>query len=342
VVLGLWVLSGGYWTFQLNAAVGRVVSPADGVRRTGSGFVVRVEPDVVFIVTASHVVEGDKHPRVEFFTRRNTSIPAETVRLEGGDPRGLALLAVRGKENIPAGLVALTISTGNDLRGGEPVTVIGFPQGGGSWAVLHAGIVSLEGRELTLDGNIGEGNSGGPVLQGTNVVGVVTTVGGTGGFGQAVPATVVRLVLTGWGVDARPGSMSTAPPVSGDRRSDAGKAFDSSAGSLRIMRALCEKLRSNTAFRITLYGEGRGPQGAVLRASFLRDGKELSRPKTTCGSWKGCQRTEADPEKTDWKIAVMVLAPAPTDAAVALQPAADSGPDQAYALARTQLDCLLQ
>ncbi|HZP87357.1 MAG TPA: serine protease [Burkholderiales bacterium] len=349
-----------------KAAVVRVTSQSEGLRRTGSGFIVQLEPDAAYIVTASHVVEGDSRPRVEFFTRRNTLISAETVRIEGGDPRGLALLVVRGKENLPSGLTALSIASGTELRGGEPVTVIGFPQGGGSWAVLRANIVALEGRELTLDGSIGEGNSGGPVLRGETVVGIVTTVGGAGGFGHAVPGTLVRLVLDGWGVQAttasgtkdttvrreapssarEPGTPArepTAPtPEPAPSAREPVTSFDSSKASVRIARAYCEKLRATTGFRITLYGEGHGPEGGAVRASFLRDGKELSRPKISCASWKDCQRNAGDPDKTDWKISVMTLAPAPTDAAVSLQPTQGGTIENAFAVARTQLDCLLQ
>ncbi|MCW5623085.1 MAG: trypsin-like peptidase domain-containing protein, partial [Burkholderiales bacterium] len=183
-----------------KAGVVRITAQAEGLRRTGTGFIVRLEADAAFILTASHVVEGDSKPGVEFFTRRNSVIAAEVVRIEGGDPRGLALLVVRGKEKLPAGLRALPVASSTSLSGGEPVIVIGFPQGGGSWAVLRANVVSLEGRELTLDGSIGEGNSGGPVLLGERVIGMVTTVGGGGGFGRALPASLVRLVLEGWGV----------------------------------------------------------------------------------------------------------------------------------------------
>ena len=128
-----------------KAGVVRVTSQVEGLRRTGTGFIVGLDSDAAYIVTASHVVEGDSQPHVEFFTKRNATVQAETARIEGGDPRGLALLIVRGKDNLPAGLVALPIAQGSDLNGGEPVTVIGFPQGGGSWAVLRANIVVARG-----------------------------------------------------------------------------------------------------------------------------------------------------------------------------------------------------
>lgn len=324
-----------------KTAVVRITSESDGLRRTGSGFIVRVEPDAVFIVTAAHVVAGDKHPHVEFFTRRNTLVTAETVHIEGADPRGLALLAVRGKDNLPAGLAALPLASGSDLQGGEAVTIIGFPQGGGAWAVLRASVVSLEGRELTLDGSIGEGNSGGPVLFGETVVGVVTTVGGTGGFGHAVPGTIVHLVLDGWGVQA----ASTPGPA---RAHDEGGAsprppVEPGTGKVRISSAQCEKLRASTGFRITLYGDASGPAGAAAVAAFLRDSRLLSRPRISCDNWTNCTRGDKDPEKTAWKVSVLAPQPAPTEALISLMSAGSTEePQRAGVQARRPLDCLLQ
>lgn len=441
VVLPAWAQS----IDRQKAGVVKLTSQVEGTRSTGTGFIVRLEPDAAYILTASHVVEGDGQPQVEFFTRRNATVRAETVRLEGGDPRGLALLVVRGRDNLPAGIAALPIAQGEELSGGEAVTVIGFPQGGGSWAVLRANIVSREGRDLTLDGSIAEGNSGGPVLMGDSVVGVVTSVGGAGKFGRAAPAALVRLVLDSWGVKLTQGTRpvvgtgpsdagdalrivaGTAEPanykgpcpatidfswklstaggatsvsyqvVRGDRtlgpverasldgagakdvrtswrlgQADSSRDYSSwvalrvlepqklesdkiyfklqcqpapgptpsGAGSVRILRAYCEKLRSGTSFRVTLNGEGEGPEGSVLRASLFRESRELSRPKISCTEWKTCQRQPGEPEKTRWTSSALILNPAPTDAAVVLEPQA-GGSREPIAAARAELGCLL-
>jgi hypothetical protein len=218
--VGWWVLlliAGATWPQDLDrqkAGVVKVTSRLDGARRTGTGFIVHLDADAAYIVTASHVVEGDNRPLIEFFTRRNATAEAETVRIEGGDPRGLALLVVRGKDRLPAGIGALPLRRGADLRGGESVATIGFPRGGGAWAVVRATVVSREGRDLMLDGSIDEGNSGGPVLMGENVVGVVTLLDGK--FARAVPADLVSFVLEGWGV--RPDAARAAKGAA--RRAD--------------------------------------------------------------------------------------------------------------------------
>lgn len=344
---------------RMKAGVVRISAQSDGLKRTGSGFVVRLENDAAFIVTASHVIEGDNHPKVEFFTRRNTWVTAETVRTEGGDPRGLAVLAVRGKDNLPANLVALPLAV-STVQGGEAVTVIGFPQGGGAWAVLRASVVSMEGRELTLDGSIGEGNSGGPVLLNESVMGVVTSVGGAGGFGHAVPTSIVKLVLDGWGVQSSAKAGATQPEsptgtrvgkTEGDRRPTGERddasvrkpAVDTGNANVRVTRAYCEKLRGSTAFRVTMYGESRGPEGAMAVTSLLRDTKVISRPRMSCEEWVDCKRASGDADTTSWKMSVMLVPPAPTEAiASVMLPGLVEDPPTASVRANVPLDCLLQ
>lgn len=337
-----------------KAAVVKITSQSDDLRRTGTGFIVRLEKDAAFIVTASHVVEGDNRPRVEFFTRRNNAVTAEVVRIEGGDPRGLALLVVRGRDNVPQGLQALPVDSAQNLGGGEPVVVIGFPQGGGAWAVLRANVVSQEGREITLDGSIGEGNSGGPVLHDGRVIGVVTTVGGGGGFGRALPAALVRLVLEGWGVKPQaaetaarrdsaagqaPASARETPPAE-ETRVDASADAQAGKGQVRVIRARCERLQSATGFRITLYGESEGPEGATVKVSLTRDGREVARPSPKCGAWKSCVRPAGGPAMTDWTVSTMIFPPVPTDATISVQDAVRGNPGSAYGQASVELGCL--
>jgi hypothetical protein len=190
-----------------KSSVVRIVSPTpEGKPRVGTGFVIKVEDDLAYIVTASHVVEGDPAPQVEFFARRNRLVQASVVKLEGGDPKGIALLMVRGSQNMPPGLPALAFAPSRDVQGGEEVTVIGFGQGQGDWAVIRAHITSVA-RDFKLDGRIEEGNSGGPVLRDWQVVALVTSV--DRGFGLATPSLFVEEILTRWGVS--PGARRPAP-----------------------------------------------------------------------------------------------------------------------------------
>jgi S1-C subfamily serine protease len=127
---------------------------------------------VVYIVTASHVVEGDRDPEVEFFTQRNQLMPGKVLQQEGRDPQGLAALAVQG--NIPADVVVLKMNRGGPVRAGDPVTMIGFPDAGGPWAVTKGEIVGRKAKSIVFSGAIEEGNSGGPLIHEGQVIGVVT------------------------------------------------------------------------------------------------------------------------------------------------------------------------
>jgi hypothetical protein len=191
----------------------KLIAQSDGKTRTGTGFIVKIEPDAVYIATASHVVEGDPTPLVEFFTARNRRVKAEIVKLEGADPKGVGLLAVRGRDKIPANLNALPFETDADPEGADEVVIIGFGQGQGDWAVLKAQVVSVDGRDVKIDGRIEEGNSGGPVLKDGKVVGLITS--SQRGLGLATPAQFVKFVLRSWGVDVTRVGVSTPAATSG-------------------------------------------------------------------------------------------------------------------------------
>jgi hypothetical protein len=324
---------------QQRAAVVKVTSVVDGKRKTGTGFVVRMEGDTAYILTASHVVEGDNHPQVAFFARQNVPVEADTARIEGGDPRGLALLLVRGKDKLPPGLVALPFAQGASLSGGEQVTAIGFPQGGGPWAVARADVVSRVGRDLTLAGPIDEGNSGGPVLRNDGaVVAVVTGVNAS--FALATPVAIASLTLEGWGV--KPVAVSgVGAGVETVREPSAAPASGTAqgGGALKILYTSCEKLRAGTSFRVTVRGEAQGPAGASVRVGLAVGDKETSTPKVSCTDWDACRRQPAAPEKTRWAISTIILRPVPDMAIVSLEPNAAAGASQPYAIERVALDC---
>jgi hypothetical protein len=197
----------------------QVVEGEETRTRIGTGFVIRVETDAVFIVTASHVVEGDKHPSVEFYANRNKPVKAEVLRQEAADPRGLAALVVRGRENMPVGLTPLPLAPADTLGEGDDVTAIGFPQGVQSWAVSKCNVNTREGRDILFSGSIEEGSSGGPLIREGKVVGVV--VGLLNRFGVAVPVTILEISLKGWGIkpESPPRKVATSVPA-GDTKSD--------------------------------------------------------------------------------------------------------------------------
>lgn len=211
----------------LRAGVVKVMSTvdgaADGPRRTGTGFVVKVDGATAYIVTAAHVIEGDHNPKVEFFTRQNSPVAAEVVKL---DLRiDLALLKV---ETVQTPLV-LALETTALPDTGDEVIAIGFPQSGGSWLVSKADLAGREGADLILSAAaIDEGNSGGPLIKADRVVGVV--LGLQGKFARAIPASMAALTLEGWGIaltTQAPASVAARQPRSGDSPSTAAESAPS-------------------------------------------------------------------------------------------------------------------
>lgn len=183
---------------ELKKGVVKIEAQPEGeLRKVGTGFIVRLKSGVAYIVTASHVVEGDKHPKVTFFTQPNRSFTATVTHLEGGDPRGLATLVIEG--GTPPDLRVLNLDESIQISGGEPVTLIGFPRVAGTpWAVTQGTIVGRSGKHITCSGVANEGSSGGPLIGNGRVIGVVTEM--TDQFVYATPAVIVRVTLEGWGI----------------------------------------------------------------------------------------------------------------------------------------------
>jgi formylglycine-generating enzyme required for sulfatase activity len=182
---------------NLKNGVVKITAHVDGKTKTGTGFIVRLEKETAYIITASYVVEGDPQPKVVFRPDDTKVFPAHLKGLEGDDRRGLAALVVKG--NLPDGLETLPLNQDFHVTGGEEGIVIGFPLVPAvPWAVTSSVMTGQHGKYLVFSGAAVEGNSGGPIMVTGKVVGVVTEVSGQ--YGYAVPIPIVRLALRGWGV----------------------------------------------------------------------------------------------------------------------------------------------
>lgn len=217
---------------ELKKGVVRITAQADGKNKVGTGFIVKFDSESVYIMTAAHVISGDSQPKVQFFSRQEVSARAQVKHAEGGDDEtGMALLVVRGKDNVPPGLATLSLATVARVSGGEDIMVIGHPRGAGDWAVIKGSIAARQGRYLTVDANIDEGNSGGPIMHSGQVVGLI---GGAQRYGKGVTIGTVREYLEGHGVvleeralpsvaKASPPSSQPTQPTSGPAREITGK-----------------------------------------------------------------------------------------------------------------------
>jgi S1-C subfamily serine protease len=235
---------------ELRAGVVKIVSTLDGKRRTGTGFAVKADGTSVYLITAAHVIEGDPTPKVEFFTRQNTSVSA--VVLKQDLRYDLALL----KAESPQPSLVLRLETTAAPKTGDEVTTIGFPQTGGAWLMSRADLAGRDGADLILSGGaIDEGNSGGPVIKGGKVIGVVQ--GLQGKFARAMPAAMVAGTLEGWGI-------AMAPEAGKSVSEDAQRATDAQVGSIDYsnfeqVKKAADRADPRAMYQLAeMYSEGKG------------------------------------------------------------------------------------
>jgi len=174
--------------------------PRERIQRSlGSGMIVREEG---IVVTNHHVVQKADAIKVVLSDRRE--FEAEVIL---ADKRtDLAVLRIPGNaESLPA----VELGDSNNVEVGDIVLAIGNPFGIGQ--TVTSGIISATARTqvgisdygffLQTDAAVNPGNSGGPLvgLHG-RVLGVNTAIfsrsGDTAGIGFAIPANMVRSVVT--------------------------------------------------------------------------------------------------------------------------------------------------
>jgi len=179
---------------DMKRGVVKITAQAEGKTKVGTGFIVRLEKDAAYIVTASHVIEGDPKPQVTFFPQPQLPFIAQIIGSEGDDQKGLAALRVSG--TTPEGVMALTLDQTSVVTGGEAVTFIGVPPTLAPWAVSTGSVNGLKGPVLTFQALVEEGHSGGPLLLNGKVIGVVSDARER--MGYAVPSPILDVALRGW------------------------------------------------------------------------------------------------------------------------------------------------
>jgi len=196
---------------DLKKGVVKITAQADGKIKVGTGFIVRLEEGIAYVVTAAHVVEGDANPQITFYSQPNNPFRSQIVGIETGNPKGLATLHVAGQ--LPKGLVALPLDQTTQILGGEPVAFIGFPRTLASWTVSTGHVSGLKGPELSFQALVEEGHSGGPLLLKGKVIGVVSEMRER--FGYAVPAAILSVALKGWQIEPQGSAPEFANTILG-------------------------------------------------------------------------------------------------------------------------------
>ena len=176
----------------------------------GSGFIIRVDKDVAYIVTNNHVVEKAK--KVVVFLSDKTELPAKIHAVDSRTDIAVLSVSLKGLDIDRSKLVPMEWGDSSKLHEGNFVIAIGNPFGLGS-TVTH-GIVSATGRNISMgktslsltdnfiqhSAQINMGNSGGALLDvHGKVVGInnaiFSTSGGNIGIGFAIPSNLAKLTV---------------------------------------------------------------------------------------------------------------------------------------------------
>src|SRR5712672_1896456 len=187
-------------------------SPSEQLQRSlGSGVIVDSSG---LVVTNNHVVEGADQVKISLQDKRE--LDAEIVLKDARSD--LAVLQVKDQRERFA---AIEFADSDSLQVGDLVLAIGNPFGVGQ--TVTQGIVSAVARTqvgisdyqffIQTDAAINPGNSGGALVDmAGRLVGINTAIfsrsGGSQGVGFAIPATMVRLVVS----SARSGGSAVKRP----------------------------------------------------------------------------------------------------------------------------------
>ena len=194
---------------DVKSGIVKIRAQEGGRARFGTGFIVQLKHDLIYIVTAAHVVEGDPHPEVAFFPLRTIDYKASVLGIEVGDPRGVGALVVKSSAPL-AGIRAFAISSNVNVRGGETITAIGFPgEFGTPWLVASGTIGGRRGSDIAFSAVIGEGSSGVPPPTNSRVIGIISQMGSK--IGYALPISSARFALEGWGIEFTEGGDALLP-----------------------------------------------------------------------------------------------------------------------------------
>jgi S1-C subfamily serine protease len=152
----------------------------------GSGFLL---PGGV-VVTNRHVIDQPRRVSVNTWDGRQLDADVTGIAVDSD----LALLQLEDVADLPVARLRTS-----DVRPGEPVVVVGFPEGGPLTVASGEALGLVDGRVLgepadvlRIDATIRQGNSGGPVLDAAGkVVGVVFASEVERGTALAVPAATL-------------------------------------------------------------------------------------------------------------------------------------------------------
>jgi formylglycine-generating enzyme required for sulfatase activity len=300
LAIALWLFSLASSAQDVDALSHGVVKiesvASDGQKRTGAGFVVRLEGEVAYILTAYHVVKGDKNPAVTFFDRQRDPVRSEVM--ENDSALDVSLLVVRGRTSIPVSTRSIALAQSDDFRSLEPVVAIGFPAFLGDWAPIDLKVATKKGKHVTFLGAIPAGSSGGPVIRQAVVVAMTTDEGPSAG--QGIRATFLRGLASGWKIalDDSGGAPVVTDPY------PPGKEFEDCSGCPRMVVVPGGSFVMGSPSDEPYRGEDEGPQRPVQVKKFALGRTEVTRGefrrfvRDTGRSVSGCYVYDGE----EWKL----------------------------------------
>lgn len=209
------------------------VQTTEGGRETGAGIVIGRTDNVVFVLTALHVVSKARAIEVEFFDKRHIAFPGKQIGPQL-DVLDLAVVAVdppSGK-TIPDTFPSFTRGNVETLQIGAYVSPIGHPQGLDWQETVRANTLQRvndpeESRLFRFTNqSIERGNSGGPVFdERGQLIGMVTHLA-QAGHAVAVKIGAVLDQLKEWRVSTSQLTFGETPtPPSPVKASRSGMVF---------------------------------------------------------------------------------------------------------------------
>lgn len=190
---------------SLRKGVVKVAATLDGIQKTGTEFIVQQDTKATYIVTAAHVAADDKYPKVAFFSERHTFV--ETEVLQNDQRNDTSLLEVHDNTLVSTDVIALLFAAEEKMQDNNELIAIGFTPGI-EWAQIPVTLALRQGTDLIFDGNLDEGNSGGPVLKKGSINDLVTK--GDNRLGRIIPEKFITTELDGWDITLMKGGVVTA------------------------------------------------------------------------------------------------------------------------------------
>lgn len=152
---------------KLKAGVVKIIVPNS---KQGTGFIVKIKQDRVFVVTAYHVVKKAGERFVQFYGDAG-KFPSEVLRVDKKEDIAV-LEVVGGSQKIPRDLAELKLGTIFRTDEGGHATVVGIPGMLNRWIADRCKILAISNRITFAGEGVSQASSGSPIIKNNRVIGM--------------------------------------------------------------------------------------------------------------------------------------------------------------------------